>query len=166
MPSNIAQNFEQLSYGGSASMHRGRHLQIISDAVATRVLTPKEAGARCCFDVASGVLYTLPPLTSINAGMVFEFFTTVTITSGAAKIITSAATEFLLGAVSLVNDAATTAESFLANGTTIRACSSNGTTTGGVAGDCYRVVAYSATQWLVEGVLINSGTAATPFAVS
>lgn len=163
MASTTAQNYEQLSYGGAASQWRGQHKQVISDAVATRTLVPKEAGAMCCFDAAAGVVYTLP--TPI-AGMTFEFVTTVTITSNAAKIITNLATEFLLGAVSLVNDAATTAESFLANGTTIRACSSNGTTTGGVAGDRYRITAISSTVWFIEGVLINSGTAATPFATS
>lgn len=166
MPSSTAQNYEQVSYGGNASQWRGQHQQIISDAVATRTLLPKEAGARCCFDLAAGVIYTLPPLTSVNAGMRFEFFTSVTRTSNAHKIITSAATEFLLGAVILLNNAATTGEAFGADGTTIRAVSSNGTTTGGVIGDCYRVTAYSATQWLVEGTLIQSGTAATPFATS
>lgn len=166
MPSNTVQNYEQLSYGGNASMHRGRHLQIISDGVATRTLVPKEAGARCCYDLAAGVIYTLPPLSTVNAGMYFEFFTTVTRTSNAHKVITSAATEFLLGAMSLLNNAATTGEAFAADGTTIRAVSSNGTTTGGIIGDCYRVVAYSATQWLVEGLLIQSGTAATPFSTT
>src|SRR4051812_28789791 len=106
MASSTAQNYEQVSYGGNASQWRGQHRQIISDGVATRTLTPKEAGARCCFDLAAGVIYTLPPLTSVNAGMTFEFYTTVTRTSNAHKIITSAATEFLLGALALLNNAA------------------------------------------------------------
>lgn len=164
MASTTDQNFEQVGYSGpNLSQHKAAARKIISDGVATRTLTLKESGSLCCFDLATGVVYTLP--TPI-AGAFFDFFTTVTITSGAAKAITNLSTEFLLGAVSLVNDAATTAESFLANGTTIRACSSNGTTTGGVAGDCYRVTAISATQWAISGVLINSGTAATPFATS
>lgn len=164
MASTVDQNFEQLSYGGPPlSQHRAAARKIIADAVATRTLLAKESGALCLFDAAAGVVYTLPTPT---IGMFFDFMTTVTITSNAAKIITNLATEFLLGAVSLVNDAATTAESFLANGTTIRACSSNGTTTGGVAGDCYRITAISATVWAISGVLINSGTAATPFATS
>jgi len=164
MTSTVAQNYEQLSYGGSASQWRGQHRQIISDGVATRQLLAKEAGALCLFDLAAGVTYTLPP--APLAGMTFEFMTSVTITSNSAKAITSAATEFLLGAIALVNDGATTAESFLANGTTIRSVNGNGTTTGGIAGDRFRVTAISTTQWLVEGVMINSGTAATPFATS
>lgn len=164
MTSNTLQNYEQLSYGAAGlSMHRAQARQVISDGAATRTLTAKESGALCCFDLAAGVVYTLP---TPVAGMEFTFFTSVTITSNAAKILTNLATEFLLGAVSLVNDAATTAESFLANGTTIRAVSSNGTTTGGVAGDKYTITAISATQWAISGVLINSGIAATPFATS
>lgn len=164
MASTTDQNYEQLSYTGPGlSQHKGAARKIISDGVATRSLTIKESGSLCCFDLAAGVVYTLP---TPVPGAFFDFFTTVTVTSNAAKAITNLATEFLLGAVALVNDAATTAESFLANGTTIRACSSNGTTTGGVAGDSYRVTAVSATQWAISGVLINSGTAATPFATS
>jgi len=164
MTSTVRQNYEQLSFRGpEGAMHTSQAREVISDGVATRTLLNKESGAMCCFDVASGVTYTLP---TPVAGMTFEFVTTVTITSGSAKILTNLATEFLLGAVSLVNDAATTAESFLANGTSARSVNGNGTTTGGVAGDCYRIVAISATQWFLSGVMINSGTAATPIATS
>ena len=100
------------------------------------------------------------------AGATFQFVTAVSRTSNAHKIITNLATEFLLGAIVTVNNAAATAQAFAADGTTIRALSSNGTTTGGTIGDCYRVTAISSTVWFVEGVVINSGTAATPFATS
>lgn len=164
MASTTDQNFEQVSYGSPGlSQHRAAARKIISDGVATRTLTAKESGALCLFDLAAGVVYTLP---TPSIGMFFDFMVSKTITSNAAKTITNLSTELLLGAVALVNDAATTAESFLADGTTIRALSSNGTTTGGIAGDRYRVTAISSTQWLIEGVLINSGTAATPFATS
>jgi hypothetical protein len=114
-------------------------------------------------DVATGVVFTLPPC---QAGISFDFSVTVTRTSNAHKIITSAATEFLVGAVAMLNNAAATGEGFSADGTTIRALSSNGTTTGGIIGDFYSVKCISSTQWLIEGTLIQSGTAATPFATS
>lgn len=164
MTSTVDQNFEQLSYGGaSLSQHRAAARKIIADAVATRTLLAKESGALCLFDAVAGVIYTLP---SPVIGMFFDFMCSATITSNAAKIITALSTEFLLGAIATVNNAATTAEAFAANGTTHRALSSNGTTTGGIAGDRFRVTAISTTQWLIEGVLSNSGTAATPFATS
>lgn len=164
MPSTTLQNFEQLSFRGpELSQHSAQARVLIGDAVATRQLTAKESGALCLFDLAAGVTYTLP---SPVIGMTFEFFTSVTITSGAAKMITNLATEFLLGAIGTMNNAATTAEAFAANGTSIRSVSGNGTTSGGIAGDRYRVTAISTTQWLIEGLLINSGTAVTPFATS
>lgn len=161
--SSTAQNYEQVSYGGAASQWRGQHSQVIADAVATRTLLPKEAGALCMFDSAAGVIYTLP---APVIGMMFRFGTSVTRTSNAHKIITSAATEFLTGGLFLGNSAAATGEFFAADGTTIRACSSNGTTTGGIIGDAYEVIAISTTVWFCRGVLNQTGTAATPFATS
>ena len=155
--------YEQLSYGGSASMWRGQHQQIIADAVATRTLVPKEAGALCLFDTAAGCIYTLP---TPVIGMRFQFGTSITRTSNAHKVITSLATEFITGGVFLGNSAAATGEFFAADGTTIRAVSSNGTTTGGIIGDAYELIAISTTVWFCRGVLNQTGTAASPFATS
>lgn len=167
MPSNTLQNYEQLSYGAPGlSMHRGQARQVISDAVATRTLLAKESGALCCMDSAAGVVYTLPPASAAMIGATFEFITTVTVTSNAAKVITADAATFLLGEVLMGSTATASPGGFAANGSTIRALSSNGSTTGGIIGDRYRVTCISATQWFVEGVLIGSGTLATPFATS
>lgn len=161
--STTAQNYEQLSYGGAASQWRGQHSQVIADAVATRQLTAKEAGALCMIDSAAGVVYTLP---TPVAGMIFRFGVSVTRTSNAHKVITNLSTEFITGGVALINSAAATGEFFAADGTTIRALSSNGTTTGGIIGDYYELTAISSTVWFCRGVLNQTGTAATPFATS
>lgn len=164
MASNTLQNYEQLSEGGpNLSMHRAAARQIISDGAATRVLTLKESGALCAFDLSTGVTYTLP---TPVAGAYFEFIATVAWASGVFKFITNLSSEFLVGSVSSLNNAAATGEAFLANGTTHRAVSLAGTTTGGFTGDFFRVVAISATQWALFGVYSNSGTAATPIATS
>lgn len=155
-------NAQQLNYGVPCVVI-GQNRQVISGVGATRTLAANESGSLCLFDSAAGAVYTLPPPV---LGMEFEFAVTVTRTSNAHKIITDAATTFIVGAVALANNAATTGEAFSADGTTIRALSSNGTTTGGVIGDRYRVTAISATQWCIAGVLVQSGTAATPFATS
>lgn len=162
MASTDAKDYQQLSYG-RPSQARGLHRQIIGDAVATRTLLDSEAGALCLFDRAAGVVYTLP---APVIGMQFEFATSVTITSNAAKIITNSASVFLLGAAQIILVAAATTLAATGNGTTHRAISSNGTTTGGVIGDFYRVTAISSTQWLVTGFLSGSGALATPFATS
>ena len=159
MPSNTLQNYEQLSYGSPGlSMHRAKAFQVVGDAVATRALTAKESGGVFQFDVASGVVYTLP---TPVAGMTFDFVTSVTITSGSAKILTGLSSEFLLGALWLGNSGATTGQAFAANGTTIRSVNGNGTTTGGTIGDIYRIVAMSSTVWYISGMLVQTGVAAT-----
>jgi hypothetical protein len=136
---------------------------VIGDAVATRTLTAKESGATVQFDAAAGVVYTLPaPI----IGMEFEFITTVAVTSNSHKIITNAATVFLLGAVSIGTIATASAGGFAFNGSTHVACTSNGTTTGGLVGSRIKVRAISATQWFIEGQMIGSGTVATPAATS
>ena len=164
MASTVDQNFEQLSYSGpNLSQHKAAARKIIGDGVATRVLAFKEAGSLCQHDLAAGVVYTLP---TPVIGMFFEFVTSVTITSNSAKILTNLATEFLLGSITVTNSGAATAQAFLANGTNIRSVNGNGTTTGGTAGDTYRVVAISATQWVVTGVMSGTGVIITPFATS
>jgi hypothetical protein len=158
------QDYEQLSYGGPGlSMHRARAQQIISGVGATRTLTAKESGALCLFDRAAGVVYTLP---APVVGMEFEFATTVTITSNAAKVITNSASVFLLGVVNIILVAAATTLAAAFNGTTHVAISSNGTTTGGVIGDRFKVTALSSTQWAITGIVSGSGSLATPAATS
>ena len=163
MASTTKQNYEQTTYGGGLAQMIGAARQIIGDAVATRTLLADESGALCLFDRAAGVVYTLP---APVIGMQFEFATTVTITSNAAKVITSAATEFILGDVQIILVGAATTLAAAGNGSTHRAISSNGSTTGGVIGDRYRLTAISTTQWLVDGVISGTGTLATPFATS
>lgn len=164
MGSTTAQNFEQVTYGGTASQHRGNHRAIIGDAVATRTLVPKESGALCLLDRAAGVVYTLP---TPVIGMQFEFVATVSVTSNAYKIVTaSTSTQFLLGEIAMISTATASPAGFAANGTNIAALSANGSTTGGLIGERYKVTAISATQWFIEGVCVGSGTLATPFAAS
>lgn len=166
MGSTIAQNSEQLSYRGGLSQARGLGKELIGDGVATRQLLVDESGSLSQFDLATGVVYTLPAITAATIGMEYEFATTVSVTSNAHKVITADATTFLLGEVLAFTTATASPAGFAANGTTIRALSSNGTTTGGLIGDRYKVTAISLTQWLITGVTVGSGTLVTPFATS
>ncbi len=164
MPSTTRQNYEQLGYRGpSLSQHTAQAREIIGDAVATRTLTAKESGALCLFDRAAGVVYTLP---TPVIGMTFEFYASVTVTSNSYKVITSAATEFILGQVQMQIAASATTLAAAGNGSTHVAITSNGSTTGGVIGGRFRLTAISSTQWLVDGYVCGSGSLATPFATS
>jgi hypothetical protein len=161
----ISANLERLGYDSpSGCIATGIHREVIQSVGATRTLLAEESGALCLFDVATGVVYTLP--TPVE-GMQFEFLVTVAVTSNAHKVITAAATEFLVGKV-LMGDVtvAQSGDVFTADGTTIRALSAAGSTTGGLLGERYKVVAISATQWAIDGVCHGAGTLATPFATS
>lgn len=154
----------ELAIGGTEGARvAGLHRSVISGAGATRTLLQSESGSLCLFDRAAGIVYTLP---TPVVGMQFEFQTSVTITSNAAKVITGASTQFLLGSVELGIVAAATVLTAAGNGSSHVALSSNGTTTGGVIGDRYRVTAISTTLWAIDGVLSGSGALATPFATS
>lgn len=157
---------EQLGYGGSeGTVAPGLGREVVSGSGATVALTAKQSGALCLFNRAAGIVYTLP---AAVAGMFFDFATTVTITSNAAKVITKTiASEFVVGAVSnSIAGAAATVLYANFNGTSHVAISSNGTTTGGVIGDAYRLTAISATQWAISGQVSGSGAIATPAAAS
>ena len=139
---------------------------VISEAVATRSLNETESGSVCCFDRAAGIVYTLPAACAV--GTYFDFVTTVTITSGAAKVITGAGTELMVGQITNVDtdtsDAVAIWKSLVA--TSNIAVSMNGTTTGGIIGDYLHCVKVTSTKWSVTGVTTATGTVATPFATS
>ena len=158
----IPTSLARLNPGGSV-IGPGQYRQVIDGVGATRTLAPEESGALCLFDAAAGVIYTLP---AAVVGMQFEFLTKVTITSNSAKVVTDAATTFLVGGAALVNSGAATGQFFAGNGTTHRSTNGNGTTTGGIIGDRLRFTAISTTVWAVDGVMNQTGTAATPFATS
>ena len=161
----ISANLERLDYAGpTGCIATGLHREVINGVGATRTLLPSESGALCLLDRAAGVVYTLP--TPIP-GMQFEFLATVAVTSNAYKVITAAATQFLVGGA-IMGDVtiATSGDYFEADGTTHVALSANGSTTGGLLGERYKVTAISSTQWAIEGVLHGAGTLATPFATS
>lgn len=165
MASTISGNLEQLGYGGpSGCIAKGLHRQVIQSEGATRQLLAEESGALCIFDRAAGIVFTLPAPVE---GMQFEFEATVAVTSNAYKVITNAATVFLIGAVMI--GSLTVAESgdvFQGNGTSHVAVSMGGSTTGGLIGSKLKFTAISSTQWIVEGIAVGAGTLADPFATS
>lgn len=159
------QDFEQVGYRGPGlSQHTAYAQEVISGVGATRTLVARESGALCLNDRAAGIVWTLPPPV---VGMTFEFGTTVQRTSNSYKIITHAATVFLVGAV-MAGDAAiaTSGDIFTADGTTHVALTLDGDTKGGFVGEKLTLRAISATQWLVQGLVIGTGTMVTGFATS
>ena len=158
--STVAQNFEQLGFNGpELAQHRAAARAVISEAVATRILTAKESGTLVCSDVASGVIFTLPPPV---AGMFYEFVVTTTITTNNFRVNTDAATTFILGAVLTYTAATASPAGFAFNGTSNVAFVANGTTTGGIAGTRIRFTALSTNTWAIDGTVLGSGVITTP----
>ena len=143
---------------------QGLHQNVIQSSGATRVLKANESGSLCLFDRAAGIVFTLP--TPI-VGMTFDFLVTVSVTSNAHKVITAAATQFLVGGI-IMGDVtvAQSGDYFEADGTTHVALSAAGSTTGGLLGERYKVTAISTTKWAIHGVCHGAGVLATPFATS
>ena len=131
-------------------------------ASAALTLTADDHMATVCFNAAAGFTVTLP---TPAPGLRFDFQVTVTATSSAHKILSPAST-FLLGHFIQSTDGTFVTAAHAANGTTIRAWSGNGSTTGGIIGDYVRLIGISATQYLVWGYGSATGTEATPFATS
>lgn len=153
-------DIERVSYGGpTGSLQLGKHRQVIQSVGATRKLTAAESGSLCLFDAAAGNVYTLP--TPVE-GMQFEFLSAVDVTSNAHKVSTSAATVFMVGAVTSTELAAAT-DVFQADGAATVGISMAGSTTGGLIGSGFTLTAISATQWAIAGSIVGSGTLATPF---
>ena len=137
---------------------------VINGQGATRTLSVDESGSTVVFDRAAGIVYTLP---LAKVGTYFDFVITTTITTGSAKVITGAATEFLIGSLTSVDtDTGNVLVGFTGNGSTHVAVTQNGTTTGGVLGTKIRFTCVSSTRWIVEGNLLGSGVVVTPFATS
>jgi hypothetical protein len=137
---------------------------VINGTAATRTLNANESGSLCTFERAAGVVYTLP---TAKPGAYFDFVVLTTITSNAAKVITAAGTELLIGGYTNVDtDTSNAVAAFTANGSTHVSVSMNGTTTGGILGTKLRFTCLSSTRWMVEGIVQGSGVVATAFATS
>lgn len=139
---------------------------VISGSGSTRTLNENESNSLVLFDRAAGIVFTLPA--ACNPGTTFEFVVTTTITSNAAKIITGAGTELMVGQIlncdTDSSDAVAIWKSLVA--TSNIAVSMNGSTTGGIKGDRIICTKANSTTWIVTGTTTGTGTVATPFATS
>ena len=155
----LSSNLERLGYGSSdGCVATGIHREVITVAANT-TLRAEQSGALVLLGVASGAVVTLP---AAAEGTQFDFSVSVSRTSNSYKIITSAATEFLLGAY-MAGDAtiATSGDIFTLDGSTHVALTIDGDTKGGLVGGHLRFTCIGATQWYVEGLVIGTGTMAT-----
>lgn len=131
-----------------------------ASGAGTVSLTAAQSGDNFLLDAATGVVYTLPaPVVGLN----YTFQVTVTNTSNSHEVRTNTGTVFIEGVILNVCTTAANSLGFLANGSTHQAIKMNGTTTGGYIGTQFTLTCVSATEWMISGTVLTSGTAATPF---
>lgn len=134
----------------------------------TASTTLSEAAAEARFIVLSsttGLTVTLPSGASAT-GARFNLMIGTVQTAGPYLVKVSSTTEILAGSLVFSTTAAAGASSFptTAGSDTI---SLNGGTTGGASvGDTITLTSFKANTWAVQGAVTNTGTAATPFAVT
>lgn len=156
------------TFNGLVTMTAGKVGGTKNVITTASTLTAAQSTSLCVFTTAAGQLYTLP---APVVGLTYDFFVQTTATSLTHKVITNAGTVFLVGAISYglldTTPSSTAGPKFTAaDGSTILSIAMNGSTTGGIAGTFFQVQCISATQWLISGLVIASGTIATPFATS
>ena len=163
----ITAEVERLDTGDpDGCKYRGYHREVLTPTqtnLIPYILKVEESGALCINGSAEGGAWTLP---AAEAGLWFEFLTTVSVTSVEVNSVTCASGDFIAGVVVGGNlTIGASGDVFTGDGATHVTITSNGSTTGGLIGDSFVLTAINSSQWVVtQGVNIGSGTNATPFA--
>jgi len=121
-------------------------------------LTAADSGSVIMFNNSTGYTVTLP---AAAAGLNFRVIVNTTVSSGVARLA-CASGDFFRGTLYQGTDTTYLPAARVANGTTHLAWEGNGSTTSGIAGDWFDIVAVDDTIWQVVGGLCSgSGTEAT-----
>lgn len=144
-------------YNGGANVAVGGQVpKIVGTAAAT--LTAADSGGVILFSNATGYTVTLP---AAQAGLNFRVNVLTTVSSGVARLA-CASGDFFRGTLFQGTDTTYLPAARTANGSTHLAWEGNGTSTSGIAGDWFDIVAVDDTIWQVTGGLCAaSGSEAT-----
>ena len=157
----------------------------VVEVTASATLSPTDYAGRIISvggSLAANVVLTLPaintsanpttsgpgqdPSTANNEGVTYTIWVPTTISTSSLKIGTNGTDKFVgtivmndvdTDGAGLVGFSAAAANDFI---------NLNGTTTGGVAGSWVQIVAIAANKYMVTGMVMGTGTVATPFANS
>ena len=139
----------------------GAKREVVASGGGTTVLTVDQSGAYCLFDTATASQFTLP---APAVGLEYTFVTTVTATQDHVVTVNTANTDGFLGGVLTNSTSAGSADCFSADADGSNDfITMNGSTTGGLAGSRIHVVCIDGENWAVDGQIVATGTAATPF---
>jgi hypothetical protein len=105
------------------------------------------------------------PNTQNNEGVVYTIWVPTTIATSSLKIGTNGTDKYVGSLLSVDTDSSGAMVGFTA-GSSNDFINLNGGTTGGVAGTWIEIVAVAANKYMVTGVVLGTGSVATPFADS
>lgn len=156
----------------------------VVNITASTTLNPVDHGGRIIAvggTLASDIVLTLPtidastdpitsgpgsdPNTTNNEGVVYTIWVPTTIATSSLKIGTNGTDKYIGSVLSIDTDSSGATVGFTP-GATNDFINLNGGTTGGVAGTWVEIVAIAALKYAVTGVVLGTGTVATPFADS
>ena len=137
-----------------------RYKRSVLASSGNTTMTSAMSGSIMLMDSAT-VAYVLPAIGTGDVGMEFWFVVTVAST---ASTITAGAGDLLTGGVMCMSSGAgIESDQFQPDVTDDLIISMNGTTTGGMIGSTWHLVALSATRWYCDGTTLGSGTLVIPF---
>jgi hypothetical protein len=155
----VSANAERLGYGSTdGCVAEGLHTSGVVSVGSAKTLTVADSGKTFLLDTATGSVVTLP---TPAEGIKYKFIVSVSVTSN-NHIIGGSAGEFLLGSINMLIDTSGTSEGQVLDGATHLTLTMNGSTTGGLQGTVLEFEGLNATQWGVSGLVVGSGTLATP----
>ncbi len=156
----------------------------VVDITSSTTLNPVDHGGRIVAvggSLAAALTLTLPainttansitsgpgqdPNTINNEGVVYTIWVPTTISTSSLKIGTNGTDKYVGSLLSVDTDSSGAVVGFTA-GSSNDFINLNGTTTGGVAGTWIQIVAIAANKYMVTGVVLGTGSVATPFADS
>lgn len=144
----------------------------VPNATDTLTLTVADHAGRIIKTNDASLILTLPTIsasttdtgdTTNNQGAVFTIFIE---TAATAVAIKTDGTDKFVGSLGMSDTDTASAVTAYAPGAANDVINLNGTTTGGIAGSWVRITALTTAKYFVEGMLLGSGTVATPFADS
>lgn len=140
-------------------LREGGAAETASITSSTSTASSVNAGKVILLNLAAGITVTLPNATGTLERYIYVVGTTFT-GSGIIKVSRSADT---MAGTAVVSSA--TGATFV-TGSASDTITMNGTTTGGLAGSRVELFDAATNMWIVNCVLVASGTAATPFSAT
>jgi hypothetical protein len=161
-PNNVVALSTTANTSLTVADHAGKILTIGGSLAAARTITLPTINVSSYSGVSGP---GADPNSANNQGAVFTIFVPATISTSSVKIATDGTDKFV-GSILTIDTDTSGATAGFAPASTNDYINLNGSTTGGVAGSYVQITALSSAKYMVQGVVLCTGSPATPFADS